>query len=87
MSEAKRLFVEYTRGTGRIDWLYGPSNASRRADILSALRGVKVPKSKAAWGVFESAMMELHGIASGCTAERHHNLRDAVIASQAVVAE
>ena len=34
-TEAKRLFETYTRNTGRIGLLYGPTQAARRAEIMT----------------------------------------------------
>lgn len=74
---AKRLFLEYTaqqRVRGRIDSLYGPSNAKLRAGILTVLRGVPVPPSRANWGDFRRAMLDLFGATGECIAEEDAEL-------------
>jgi hypothetical protein len=77
---AKELFVKYTGGY--INRVYGPANAAKRAEILSALRGEKVPKSRAGWSVFWFAMMELYEVPEGCTAARDAMLTEIVKGDQ-----
>ncbi len=79
LAEAKRLYRLHTGRTGTIDRLYGPENAANRGEILAALSGRHVPKSRAAWGVFRRAMLELYGVSGGCRAEADRNLRCAAI--------
>lgn len=73
--EAKRLFLAYTGGTGRIDALYGPVKASCRAHILSALAGERVPQRKSGWTVFREKMIELFEVTGTCIAVQDSNLR------------
>ena len=79
MEEAKRLFVDFTAGTGDINRLYGPTNAPCRAQILSALSGECVPKSRAAWWVFRKAILTLYGVTGDCIVAEDRNLQAAVL--------
>ena len=72
--EARRLYLAYTGDRCRIDSLYGPVKASCRAHILTALRGVKAPQSKAGWSIFREAMYVLFGATGDCTAARDDSL-------------
>lgn len=72
--QAKELFVRYTGGSGRIDRLYGPSNASRRAEIMTILEGRTVPKSKARWGEFAKMIERLYGAEGNCIAVREREI-------------
>jgi hypothetical protein len=64
VNPAADLFRQYTDGTGVIDRLYGPPNAARRAEIMTAATGQTVPKSKAAWGRFRETMKWLFRVDS-----------------------
>jgi len=74
--EAMRLFRAYTGGTGIIDKLYGPAKAGCRAHILSALTGARVPKSRAGWNVFRSALNDAFGVRGDCIVARDANLQE-----------
>ncbi len=78
--EARRLFVLYTGGY--IDRLYGPANAARRAEILSAIDCRKVPKSKAAWHIFRSAVIAMYGIGRDCIARENKMIVAAAVEMQ-----
>ena len=54
---------------------YGPAAAQDRADVLTALRsGCRVPKSKAAWGVFRSELIADFGATGDTPAARERDL-------------
>lgn len=76
--EAKQLYRELTDGKGYLRLVYGPANADKRARILSAIRGERVPKSKAGWTVFWDAIMELYAVPPGCIAVRETALSEIV---------
>ena len=58
---------------------FGPAWAQARADILSELRGVRVPKSKAAWGVFQADLFAAFGPSEWtCLADRESKTETAI---------
>ena len=70
---ARNLFVAYTGG--RIGTLYGPAQADRRAEILSAIAGQRIPKSRAGWNMFRRAVYELYGATGDCDVARERDLQ------------
>ncbi len=63
---AKELFLEYTGRSGVVDRLYGPSNLSRRVEILTVLAGgATVTKAQAGWTKFRQEMLRLYNIVAG----------------------
>ena len=70
---ARNLFQTYTGG--RIDALYGPAQAAHRAEILSAIAGQRIPKSRAGWTVFRRAVYELFGATGECDVARERDLQ------------
>jgi len=50
---------------GPLAAFYGPRAAAARATVLTTLTEEKVPKAKAGWNVFRTALFEAVGIADG----------------------
>jgi len=69
-----------TRNTGNIDYLYGPTNKTNRAMIMSAISGEKVNKSAAGWNKFRRAVAQYYGATGGCLAALEANIRDNALA-------
>jgi GGDEF domain-containing protein len=78
LSRVARLILKLVPRFNEIGMLYGDANAEVRAAILSAIKGQKVPKSRAGITELERAVMELFGITGNTGAERRDNLEEAV---------
>jgi hypothetical protein len=68
--EAIRLLDIYTAGRFDIWMLSGNAKASCRAHVLSTLRGVATPKSKAGVTALREAFYQAGNITGECLAER-----------------
>lgn len=79
--DAARLIVFYSGGSfAAIGRFFGPAMATARARVLSALRGVMVPKSKARWGVFRDEVYAAFPTGPySCEAVRETNTEAAII--------
>lgn len=66
---AKLLYGTFTP-TGVIGRFYGPAKAAHRAKILTILSKteISIPKSKATWGRFRDAVIQLFGAEGDCVA-------------------
>jgi hypothetical protein len=58
---AKRMFLQYTDGTGEITRLWGARHRMTRASIMHVLHGSKVPEH-AQWHRFVAGMMALYQV-------------------------
>jgi hypothetical protein len=68
------IINEATRGSMRVEYLTGPSNAAYRASILARLRGVsKMPKSAAGINALMSECYAITGVTGSCPAVRYQN--------------
>lgn len=68
--EAVRLLGVYTAGRYDFWILAGPSKASCRAHVMSALLGRKVPQSQSGVTMLRAAFHALAQPAGGCMAQR-----------------
>lgn len=73
MKEALRLLGVYTGGRFDVWMLVGPANAAHRAQVLSALRGSRVPQSKAGVNALKGALYSEAGVTGDCEADRDRN--------------
>lgn len=67
------LIREFTAESFNLELLYGPQGLAARATILSAITGDYVPKSKAGWNAFRSAVYAWANVTGDCEATRQSN--------------
>lgn len=73
---ALKLLAIYTAGRMDIYVLSGPSNAARRSQVMSALRGVKVPASKSGVTVIREAFFAALVVDGTCLAAKDDDFRE-----------
>lgn len=87
--ELKQFIVQQAAGGSTIyglrvaDRIYGPYAANARQNIMQALTGAKVPKSKCGHNAVRLALFDRFGVTGECLAEREQDLQQKLTAEVA----
>lgn len=76
LMEAARIIHAATRGHCNVDYLVGPANVRTRAQVMTALRGYKVPLSSSGINALLNEMVKQLAIPPACWAARTDAIRD-----------
>lgn len=84
--QAAGAFMRLADGRG-MGAFFGPRMAGARAEVLSALWGKPVSKSRATWGVFTREVEDAFGARGSCIAARRADCEARIAACGAVPSE